>query len=177
MRINLHGSQSTQWALLTVPLPRWCQDCASLQRLSLCFYRGCSLPACPSLRRLRVSNASQLSDLWPLAACVALESLVMSVCHSIRELAPLAYCARLRDIELDRCTGLTAAPSFHALTRCARLTHLTLSRCPGLTSSGLSALAGCSALERLDVDRGPNGLAQFAAPACRVARALKAFSL
>lgn len=144
--------------------------CHRLERLETAHFKGSSLPACPALAHVRVTNAPGLTDLWGLrAACASLRHLSCSICHALRDLSGLANAISLEELELDRCTGVR---DLRPLATCAALRTLTLSRCPGLVD--LAALAVCASLQELHV-RDCSGLAHVGAAPCRVARALARF--
>lgn len=124
------------------------QSCEKLQWLYL---DGCALTdltglrGCPALEELRV-NGNRLESLEGLENCLRLQTL-QAENNRLTSLTGLENATRLDTV----CLGGNQLPDVTALSKSAA--YLRLVRLADNQLTELSALAGCTALEGLDIDR------------------------
>ena len=103
----------------------------------------------PRLRQVRL-DATNLTDLSPLARLTDLVELRMGLCLGITDLSPLQGLGRLSRLSMTSCRGLK---DLTPLTRLKSLTVLTLYRCPQVADlTPLGKLHGLKALLLYDFD-------------------------
>eukprot|EP00850_Spirogloea_muscicola_P003680 SM000015S01180 [mRNA] locus=s15:239146:240404:+ [translate_table: standard] len=116
------------------------------------------LGTCERLRVLRIGISAEVTDSGceSLGCCSALEDVDLYRCAQVTDTGMAAIargCPRLRQANLSYCARLTDA-AFRALAGCRALQNLEVRGLQGLTSEGLAALAeGCTRITEMDVKR------------------------
>jgi Leucine-rich repeat (LRR) protein len=127
------------------------------------------IAALPEIEHMHVCATRALTSLASLGLTDRLRTFVASTCNDLCDISPLARCANLTSVNLNNCTALQ---DVSALAACKQLRSVSLaytgirdvsflSECKDVTDidigsidiprSGLSCIAGCIGLKRLDV--------------------------